>query len=77
MLVWLLVGAGCQPAAPARPTASVAATPPRRVGLKRITLAFGGDVMLGRLVNQVILQRGPRYVWGDVLPLVREADLAL
>jgi len=33
--------------------------------------------MLGRLVNQVILQQGPRYPWGDVLPLLQEADLAL
>jgi poly-gamma-glutamate synthesis protein (capsule biosynthesis protein) len=52
-------------------------TPTPEVGLKPITLAFGGDVMLGRLVNQAVLQRGPRYPWGDVLPLVREADLAL
>ena len=77
VLVWLLIGAGCQPAAPVRPAATAAATPPRRAGLNRITLAFGGDMMLGRLVNSVILQRGPCYVWGDVLPLIRQADLAL
>lgn len=42
-----------------------------------ITLALGGDVMLGRLVNGAILNEGPLHPWGDVLPLVRDADLAL
>jgi poly-gamma-glutamate capsule biosynthesis protein CapA/YwtB (metallophosphatase superfamily) len=52
-------------------------TPTPEADRRRITLAFGGDVMLGRLVNETILQRGPRYIWGDVLPLVQGADLAL
>jgi poly-gamma-glutamate capsule biosynthesis protein CapA/YwtB (metallophosphatase superfamily) len=42
-----------------------------------ITLAFGGDVMLGRLVDETVKARGPRYVWGNVLPLLRDADAAL
>ena len=42
-----------------------------------ITLALAGDVMLGRLVNQVLATEGPRYPWGDVLPLLRGADLTL
>ncbi len=33
--------------------------------------------MLGRLVNDVIAQRGYRYPWGDVLPLLQGADLFL
>ncbi|MGH8727652.1 MAG: CapA family protein [Burkholderiales bacterium] len=41
-----------------------------------ITLAFGGDVMLGRLVDETVKTRGPRYVWGNVLPLLRDADAA-
>ncbi len=40
-----------------------------------ITLGFGGDVMLGRLVDQVIQEKGPRYIWGDVLPLLQEPAL--
>jgi poly-gamma-glutamate synthesis protein (capsule biosynthesis protein) len=43
----------------------------------RIELALGGDVMLGRLVGEILGDLGPRYVWGDVLPLIRGADLAL
>jgi poly-gamma-glutamate capsule biosynthesis protein CapA/YwtB (metallophosphatase superfamily) len=44
---------------------------------EHISLALGGDVMLGRLVNSVILNEGPLHPWGDVLPLVRDADLSL
>jgi poly-gamma-glutamate capsule biosynthesis protein CapA/YwtB (metallophosphatase superfamily) len=43
----------------------------------RITLAFTGDVMLGRLVNEVINEEGEEYPWGDTLPLLRNADLSL
>ena len=42
-----------------------------------ITLALTGDVMLGRLMNDVLQERGPRYPWGGTLPLLREADLTL
>ena len=41
---------------------------------EKITLALAGDVMLARLVNESIRANGPLYPWGDVLPLVREAD---
>jgi poly-gamma-glutamate capsule biosynthesis protein CapA/YwtB (metallophosphatase superfamily) len=50
---------------------------PHKGSAETITLALAGDVMLGRLVNQVILAEGPLYPWGDLLPLVREADLSL
>jgi poly-gamma-glutamate synthesis protein (capsule biosynthesis protein) len=33
--------------------------------------------MLARYVNQTILAQGPRHIWGDVLPIIREADLSL
>jgi poly-gamma-glutamate synthesis protein (capsule biosynthesis protein) len=39
------------------------------------TLAFTGDVMLGRGVQEVIRQRGFDYPWGDLLPLLRGVDL--
>jgi poly-gamma-glutamate capsule biosynthesis protein CapA/YwtB (metallophosphatase superfamily) len=42
-----------------------------------ITLALAGDVMLARYVNQTILAKGPRHIWGDVLPIIQEADLSL
>ncbi|MBX5450198.1 CapA family protein [Thermogemmatispora sp.] len=37
-------------------------------------LVFLGDVMLGRLVNQVLQQTGATYPWGDTLPLLLQAD---
>ena len=42
-----------------------------------VTLAFGGDVMLGRLVNATVREQGPRHIWGDALQVVREADATL
>jgi len=44
-----------------------------------ITIAFTGDVMLGRLVNEyVILGNKPNeYVWGNFIDLLRNADLTI
>jgi poly-gamma-glutamate capsule biosynthesis protein CapA/YwtB (metallophosphatase superfamily) len=33
-----------------------------------------GDVMLGRLVNDVLKEKPPAYPWGDTLPLFQAAD---
>ena len=41
------------------------------------TIALMGDVMLGRLVDGCIADRGFAYPWGDVLPLLRGADLRM
>lgn len=49
----------------------------QRVGERRATLALTGDVMLGRLMNQVLITRGPAYPWGNTLPLLRGADLTV
>lgn len=49
----------------------------RRDGERLATLALTGDVMLGRLMNDMLEARGPRYPWGDTLPLLRQADLTL
>jgi poly-gamma-glutamate capsule biosynthesis protein CapA/YwtB (metallophosphatase superfamily) len=46
-------------------------------GVQKITLALAGDVMLARGVNEMIQEHGPRYPWGDLIPLAREADLFL
>lgn len=40
------------------------------------TLAFVGDVMLGRGVGERIGRYPPERFWGDVLPLLRSADAA-
>lgn len=38
-------------------------------------IALLGDVMLGRLVNDQLKVTDPSYVWGDVLPVLQQADL--
>lgn len=41
-----------------------------------LRLAFAGDVMLGRLVNESLTQGGdPARPWGDLLPTLWNADL--
>ncbi|MGH2613636.1 MAG: CapA family protein [Thermomicrobiales bacterium] len=40
-------------------------------------LAFVGDVMLGRLVNEVLKREGPAHPWGDTLPLFQAADVRI
>lgn len=40
-------------------------------------LALVGDVMLDRLVNDVIATEPPEALWGDTLPLLSEADLRI
>ncbi|WP_198373202.1 CapA family protein [Roseomonas rosulenta] len=50
--------------------AAAATTPPA-------TIAFLGDVMLGRDVSATLRTRPPEWFWGDVLPLLRAADAAI
>lgn len=38
-------------------------------------IAFLGDVMLGRLVNQRLRTARPDYPWGDTGPVLRQADV--
>lgn len=43
-----------------------------------LSIGLAGDIMLGRLVNQVITQKKDyNYPWGDVLPLLKDHDLNL
>ncbi|MEW6035723.1 MAG: CapA family protein [Candidatus Micrarchaeota archaeon] len=42
-----------------------------------VRLAFTGDVMLGRLMNEAAAVNSPEYFWGDTLPVLKEADLRL
>ncbi len=41
--------------------------------VERASLIFLGDVMLGRLVNHELKRRPPEYVWGNTLPILRQA----
>jgi len=41
-----------------------------------LVLAFTGDVMLGRVVNEYINRYGPKYPWGNVLPIIKKANLS-
>jgi poly-gamma-glutamate capsule biosynthesis protein CapA/YwtB (metallophosphatase superfamily) len=38
------------------------------------TLAFLGDLMLGRKVSELLSHKPPEWIWGDVLPILRRAD---
>lgn len=40
-------------------------------------IALAGDVMLGRLVDERLRREAPDYPWGDVLPLLAQADLRI
>ena len=46
-------------------------------GVTMFTLALTGDVMLGRLVNDMLKDMQPEEVWGDVLPHLAQADLRI
>lgn len=39
-----------------------------------VTLAFVGDVMLGRMVDETLASRPASSVWGSTLPILRGAD---
>lgn len=39
-----------------------------------MTLLFMGDVMLGRLVNEVLEKKPPEFPWGDTLSVLGSAD---
>jgi len=42
-----------------------------------LKILFVGDIMLGRLVNQVLKRESPAYPWGDTLPIFEKADLRI
>lgn len=42
-----------------------------------LTIALTGDVMLGRHMDEVIAERGTAYPWGNLAPVLNEADLLL
>lgn len=56
------------------PRQATVQAPGDRDTVKSVTLAFVGDVMLGRAVNETIPGRPPETFWGDVLPVLRAAD---
>jgi len=44
---------------------------------KSVVVGFTGDVMIGRLVSDVIKQKGYQYIWGDMLPVLKKNDFNL
>lgn len=44
---------------------------------RTLRLAIAGDVMLGRLVAEILPERGYAWPWGDLLPILRDVDLFL
>lgn len=42
-----------------------------------VTIALAGDVMLGRGVDRTFVERGPAYPWGDLRPVLQDADAFL
>jgi len=42
-----------------------------------MNLVLLGDLMLGRGVGEEVPRHPPEWFWGDVLPLLREADLVV
>lgn len=41
---------------------------------RSVRLALLGDLMLGRGVSRALRRRPPEWFWGDVLPILRQAD---
>ncbi len=42
-----------------------------------LTIAFLGDIMLGRMVGKSLEENGPEYPWGDTLGQLKKADLRI
>lgn len=40
-----------------------------------IVIAFMGDIMIGRMVNETIETQGDTYPWGNMLPYLQKTDL--
>ena len=47
------------------------------VGPRPMRIGIAGDVMLGRLVNDVIRETGAEHPWGDLRPTLRSLDAFL
>lgn len=46
-------------------------------GESAVLIGFAGDVMIGRLVNETIQQRGYSYPWGNTISLLKKPDITL
>jgi len=44
---------------------------------RAVTIALAGDVMLGRGVDRALAARGPDYPWGDLRPVLADANAVL
>lgn len=52
-------------------------TSEKNISERSKTLIFLGDTMLGRLVNDCILENDPEFVWGDTLSVLQSADAVI
>jgi len=48
-----------------------------KINKNEIIIGFGGDTMLGRLVNEIITAQGYNYPWGNLLPYLKKSDLII
>lgn len=42
-----------------------------------LTIGLGGDLMIGRLINEALDRLPPSYIWGDLLPILQSTDFNL
>lgn len=42
-----------------------------------VIIGLTGDVMIGRLVDDMLSYKDPSYLWGDMLPLLNQTDMNL
>jgi poly-gamma-glutamate capsule biosynthesis protein CapA/YwtB (metallophosphatase superfamily) len=45
--------------------------------INTVTIGFMGDIMIGRMVNEIIPIKGYLYPWGNTLPLLQHVDLRI
>ena len=48
-----------------------------KVSNTTLTMGLAGDVMIGRLVNDHLAHVPSKYIWGDMLPLLKNQDVNL
>jgi poly-gamma-glutamate synthesis protein (capsule biosynthesis protein) len=52
-------------------------TPTKKEVGETKSILFLGDTMLGRTVNECILENDAEFVWGDTLPILKSADAVI
>lgn len=42
-----------------------------------LTIGISGDLMIGRMVNELLKDQPPNYIWGNLIPLLKKTDINL